>query len=191
MIRISGGKFKGQTLKAPKGKGTRPTSAARREALFNILHNGMGIESERVLDLFAGTGALGLEALSRGAVGCVFVEAAPEALVCLRDNIQTLSLSAEQAQVLATNRIKEWGARLNRLAYGAPFDLILCDPPYEQGLGLRALKQLNSYPDLFSPEATLVLELAVREEIPQLEGWDFIKERAHGQGRLTIYTRKS
>ncbi|NCN26505.1 16S rRNA (guanine(966)-N(2))-methyltransferase RsmD [bacterium] len=189
MIRISGGRFKGQTLKAPEGKGTRPTSAARREALFNMLLNGMGFVPERVLDLFAGTGALGIEALSQGAHSCVFVEAAPEALLCLRQNFERLALSPQEASVIASNRIKEWGEKLAKMKDFYPFDLILCDPPYQKGLSKRAMDVIGKVPEIFTEDAVLVLELAFDEDLPTLDGWNFLKERKHGQGKLCLFSR--
>lgn len=135
-MRIIAGKFRGATIEAPKGMGTRPTSDRVREALFNVLEHGapaVDFEGLRVLDLFAGSGALGLEALSRGARYCLFIEENAAARAAIRRNVEALGL---------TGITKIWRRDATRLGPAGtlpPFDLIFCDPPYGQGLGERAL----------------------------------------------------
>jgi 16S rRNA (guanine966-N2)-methyltransferase len=121
-VRVIAGKLRGRRLVAPRGRGTRPTADRVRQALFDVL--GL-IEGARTLDLFAGTGALGIEALSRGAAHAVFVEAGPAALAALRKNLQALRL-AERATLLPlpVERARPALARLGS------FDLVLCDPPW-------------------------------------------------------------
>ena len=129
-MRIIAGALKGRVLSPVQGR-TRPTAAKVREAIFNIL--GAAVAEARVLDLFAGTGALGIEALSRGAAAAVFVEDHPEALKGLRRNLETLGL-LERSQVLPL----PVAAALRKLsARGAPFGLVFLDPPYggERGAG--------------------------------------------------------
>ncbi|MGD9123461.1 MAG: 16S rRNA (guanine(966)-N(2))-methyltransferase RsmD, partial [Desulfarculaceae bacterium] len=130
-MRISGGQWRGRRLKTPPGVATRPTSGKVKEALFNIL--GPVVSGARVADLFAGSGALGLEALSRGAAFCLFVEKNKSALKALEDNLATLA-GGKQAQVLAVDAI-----RSQRLKERGPFSLILADPPYDQGLVKRVV----------------------------------------------------
>ncbi len=135
-MRIVGGRFRGRALMAPQGSLTRPTSDKVREALFNILTHGIedfAIEGARVLDLFAGTGALGLEALSRSAAYCLFVDDSADARGFIRENIEALGL---------TGASKVWRRDATKLGPAAPmqpFQLLFADPPYGKGLGERAL----------------------------------------------------
>jgi 16S rRNA (guanine966-N2)-methyltransferase len=135
-MRIIAGKFKGKGIDAPKGFGTRPTSDRVREALFNVLEHGapeVDCDGARVLDLFAGSGALGLEALSRGAGYCLFIEDDPAARAAIRRNVEALGLTG-------TTKIWRRDARqLGPAGTVAPFDLVFCDPPYGKNLGERAL----------------------------------------------------
>ena len=135
-MRIIAGKFRGAGLVAPKGLATRPTSDRVRQALFNVLEHGapaLDFDGLRVLDLFAGSGALGLEALSRGARFCLFVEESAEARGAIRRNVEALGL---------TGITKIWRRDATRLGEAGriePFDVVLCDPPYGTGLGQLAL----------------------------------------------------
>src|SRR5271165_1423599 len=135
-MRIVGGRFRGRAIKAPDGSLTRPTSDKVRESLFNILNHGIeefDLEGARVLDLFAGSGALGLEALSRGAAYCLFVEDNADARGTIRENVEALGL---------TGASKVWrrdAAKLGPAAPMQPFQLLFTDPPYGKGLGEKAL----------------------------------------------------
>jgi len=192
MIKISSGRLKGLGLKAPEGRNTRPTSAARREALFNIVCNGLGREPRLVLDLFAGSGALGIEAFSWGASKVVFVESDSKALASLRDNIERVAASSSEMAVVPSGRFHDWSEKLAKLSSFIPFDLVICDPPYEKGLGVKALEALErSSTTLFDPEALLILECSKKEAIPDLKGWNFLKTRVHGAGQLCLYERGS
>jgi 16S rRNA (guanine966-N2)-methyltransferase len=135
-MRIVAGKFRGAQIEAPKGLATRPTSDRARQALFNVLEHGpprFYFEGARVLDLFAGTGALGLEALSRGARFCVFIEESAAARAAIRRNVEALGLTG------ATKIWRRDATKLGRTGTLQPFDLIFCDPPYGKGLGERAI----------------------------------------------------
>jgi 16S rRNA (guanine966-N2)-methyltransferase len=135
-MRIVAGKFGGTGLVAPKGLATRPTSDRVRQALFNVLEHGkpgFDFEGARVLDLFAGSGALGLEALSRGARFCLFIEESAEARAAIRRNVEALGLTG------ATKIWRRDATRLGPAGRIEPFDLIFCDPPYGKELGVRAL----------------------------------------------------
>lgn len=135
-MRIVGGRFRGRSIAAPSGTLTRPTSDRVRESLFNILAHGVegfSIDGARVLDLFAGSGALGLEALSRGAAYCLFVEDDAGARGAIRENIEALGL---------TGASKVWRRDATKLGPASPmqpFQLLLADPPYGKGLGEAAL----------------------------------------------------
>jgi 16S rRNA (guanine966-N2)-methyltransferase len=135
-MRIVGGRFRGRAIKAPDGSLTRPTSDKVRESLFNILSHGLegfDFEGARVLDLFAGSGALGLEALSRGAAYCLFVEDNADARGAIRYNVEALAL---------TGVSKVWRRDATKLGPASPmqpFQLFFADPPYGKGLGEKAL----------------------------------------------------
>jgi 16S rRNA (guanine966-N2)-methyltransferase len=135
-MRIVAGKFRGASLEAPKGSATRPTSDRVRQALFNVLAHGaprFEFEGARVLDLFAGSGALGLEALSRGARFCLFIEESAEARAAIRRNVEALGLTG------ATKIWRRDATKLGEAGTLQPFDLVFCDPPYGKGMGARAL----------------------------------------------------
>lgn len=131
-MRIIAGRYRRRPLKAPKGFSTRPSTDRIRESLFNLIASRMDLEAVDVLDLFAGSGALGLEALSRGARSAVFVESNPRVLQCARQNAE--SLEAIESCRFVRAEVLHFLARYN----GAPFDLILADPPY----GLPGLQKL-------------------------------------------------
>lgn len=135
-MRIVGGEFGGRRLAAPRSNAIRPTTDRTREALFNVISHQFAdrLQGSRVLDLFAGTGALGLEALSRGAVFCLFVEERAEARALIRGNVETLGLQGR------SKIFRRDATRLGEAGTMAPFDLLFADPPYGKGLGERALK---------------------------------------------------
>lgn len=135
-MRIIAGKFRGAQIEAPKGLATRPTPDRVREALFNVLEHGaphFDFEGARVLDLFAGSGALGLEGLSRGARFCIFVEESAQARASIRRNVEALGLTG------ATKIWRRDATKLGEAGTLQPFDLIFCDPPYGKGRGEPAL----------------------------------------------------
>src|ERR671916_115069 len=134
-MRIVGGRFRGRTLAGPKSDAIRPTSDRLRETIFNILAHGYDnpIEGARVLDLFAGTGAMGLEALSRGAAFALFVDDGAQARGLIRENVEALGLGG------ATRLFRRNATRMGAAAPNAPFSLVFCDPPYGRDLAPRAL----------------------------------------------------
>ena len=155
-MRVSGGELRGRTLRAPRGRATRPTSERARQGLFDWL--GPRIAGARVLDLFAGSGALGIEALSRGAACAVFVERDREALRSLRRNVADLGVAAH-ARVLGV-RVERALVLLRR--EGACFDLLLADPPYGGPDG-PWLAQAGELVDILAPGGVLVIERGGRE----------------------------
>lgn len=174
-MRIIAGAWRGRSLIAPAGPATRPTADRTREALFSMLASRLGsFEGLRVADLFAGTGALGLEALSRGAAHCTFVEHDRYALDALRANIAKLGASAEvRAQSVA--------------ALGpanAANDLLLLDPPYHSGGGGDLLERLTRL-GWAAPGAWASVETA-RTESASASGWTIEVERTHGKAKLTL-----
>lgn len=156
-MRIIAGRFGRRRLAGPVSEGVRPTSDRLRETLFNVL--GPGVEGARVLDAFAGTGALGLEALSRGARAAVLVEHDPRALAVVADNVRRCGVQAECR--IVRGQFPSAAARLG------PFDLILLDPPYDTS-SLDAL--LEAAAPMLSAAGLAVLEHARRREAPEVAG---------------------
>jgi len=179
-VRIVAGKWGGRTIRAPRGISVRPTTDRVREAVFSML--GGDAEGSVVLDLFAGTGAMAIEALSRGAVRAVLVESSPAALGALRANLA--SLEAEGAICLPLD-YREAIRRLS--AKGRTFDLVFLDPPYGKGLvGLSA--GLLSRAGILAPGAVVVAERASRDPVETLPAeWRERTERRYGDTRITLY----
>ena len=175
-MRIISGKWGGRTLYSPPGATTRPTADRTREALFSMLASRIGsFEELAVADLFAGSGALGLEALSRGAASCLFVEHDRAAIDALKANIA--KLGATGAEVRATSA----------LALGPapkPLDLILMDPPYGTGAGAVALDKLGRL-GWTGPATWISIETA-KDEIVDVAGFTADVTRVHGKARLTL-----
>ena len=181
-MRIVAGQFKGKPILAPQGQGTRPTSDRAREAVFNVLQHAPwapSLAGARVLDLFAGSGALGLEALSRGAEFCLFVETDEAARGAIRDNVEALHLFG--CTRIHRRDATDLGPR--PASAGAPFDLAFLDPPYAKGLGEKALAELLAYGWL-KPGAPVVFERGADEPDPVLEGYGAIDARAYGAARV-------
>lgn len=177
-MRVIGGELGGRRLIAPRGRGTRPTSDRVREAVFSALGD---LSDARVLDLFAGSGALAIEALSRGAACAVAVEHAPPALRALRQNVAALGL-ADRLHVVA-QRVERAAPVVARQA---PFDLVLVDPPYAEVRGGLA-EVLAPYLALAAPGACLVLEHAARDQPPPLGAFLCERTRRYGDTAVTRY----
>jgi len=178
-MRIVAGIWRGRVVQAPPGDTTRPTADRVRQALFDmLLHAPWGghdaIEGARVLDVFAGTGALGLEALSRGAAFATFIEQDRAALATLRANIATLR-AADRSAVLAGDALT--------MPDGAPCSLVFLDPPYGADLVPRALAHLAGR-GWIAPGALIVAETARAE--PPMHA-DLLAERVHGAARINIW----
>jgi 16S rRNA (guanine966-N2)-methyltransferase len=180
-MRIVGGRFRGRTIAAPGGGGTRPTADRTREAVFNILAHAEwspGLEGRRVLDLFAGSGALGFEALSRGAAFALFVETDAAARGAIRDTIEALGLFG--ASRLHRRDATDLGAKPAGL--GELFDLVFLDPPYARGLGEAALARLK-HGGWISEGALAVFECGA-EETPAPTGFELLDERVYGAAKV-------
>jgi len=175
---VTGGIFGGRTLRVPAGRGVRPTTDRVREATFARLGALGGV---RVLDLYAGTGALGIEALSRGAANVVFVERARASLDALRRNLATLGLG-ESVRIVARD-VAAAVADLGRA--GELFDLVLLDPPYETGEDERTLRAVVAA-RILAPGALLVVERSRRHALPRISGLALQDERRYGD---TIVSR--
>jgi 16S rRNA (guanine966-N2)-methyltransferase len=180
-MRIVGGQFKGRAIAAPQGRDTRPTGDRAREAVFNILAHApwsAGIAGRRVLDLFAGSGALGLEAMSRGASFALFVETEAAARGAIRDNIEALGL-------FGNTRIHRRDATdlgLKPAGLGDPFDLVFLDPPYHKGLGEKAISRLREG-QWITDNALIVFECAA-DEAPDVSAFETLDTREYGAAKV-------
>jgi 16S rRNA (guanine966-N2)-methyltransferase len=179
-MRVIAGRYGGRRLTAPKGRTTRPTSERVREAVYAMLGT---VEGARVLDLFAGTGALGIEALSRGARQAVFVECDKAAIAALQSNLKALGLTGEEAQ-LRRERAEEalHGAWKRKETY----DLLLIDPPYGQALQLGP-RLSAALAGVLAPSARVVLERDRRTPLDLDLGLALEKERRYGDTTIAIH----
>lgn len=182
-MRVISGKLKGRKLFALKGIDLRPTSDRVKEAIFDILQN--SIEGQKVLDLFAGTGALGIEALSRGAKRAFFVEESLQSLTVLYKNLEACRLQ-EQAEVLS----REAQAGIKILSKrGETFDLIFLDPPYGKGLARKTLQALSGE-SILVPDALIVAEHSPAEDLDAISLLERVDQRKYAS-TLVSFFRKS
>ncbi len=177
-MRIISGQWRGRKLVAPKGDATRPTADRTRETLFSMLTSRLGsFEGLQIADLFAGSGALGLEALSRGAAACLFVEQDRPAIDAIRTNITAMD-ARDQARV-------ELGSVTQLRAAAIPLDLILLDPPYHSGAGEVALDRLLRL-GWIGAQTWISLETAFNED-PEVKGLEIEAQRRVGKGKLSLF----
>ena len=182
-MRIISGRFKGQPLAAPKGRNTRPTSDRARESLFNVLAHAdwaPPLAEARVIDLFAGSGALGFEAISRGATFCLFVETDSAARGAIRDNIETFQLFGNTR--LHRRSATDLGPK--PAGVGGQFTLAFLDPPYHKGLVTPCLQALKDGGWL-APDAIAIVETDGNETFAH-DGWAVLDERSAGKAKLTM-----
>jgi 16S rRNA (guanine966-N2)-methyltransferase len=165
-MRVVGGRLRGRTLATPKSQAIRPTADRLREALFNILTHAYGdpVDGARVLDLFAGTGALGIEALSRGAAFALFIDDGAEARALLRENVTTLGLGG------ASRIFRRDATKLGPVHPLEPFTLAFFDPPYGQGLAEKALVSASAG-NWLTRDALIVVEEASKANFSAPEGF--------------------
>jgi 16S rRNA (guanine966-N2)-methyltransferase len=184
-MRIVGGKLKGRAIKTPEGKNTRPTSDRARESIFNVLAHAEWappLEGARVIDAFAGSGALGFEAISRGAAFCLFVETESAARGCIRDNVETFQLFG----VTRIHRRSAVDLGPKPAGVGMPFNLVFMDPPYAYNLVPPALEQLVRG-QWITPDALVVAETGADEAAPEAPGWTALDSRIYGAARVTFF----
>jgi len=180
-MRIVGGRLRGRALAAPKSQAIRPTADRLRESLFNILVHAYGdpVSGARVLDLFAGTGALGLEALSRGAVFALFIDDAAEARALVRENVEALGLGG------VTRIFRRDAVKLGPVHPLPPFSLVFLDPPYGQGLAERSLAAARASGWLI-PGALAVVEEAASVLFTAPAGFDELERRRYDDSALIV-----
>jgi 16S rRNA (guanine966-N2)-methyltransferase len=180
-MRIVGGRLGGRTLAAPKSQNIRPTADRLRESLFNILAHGYNdpVTDARVLDLFAGTGALGLEAMSRGAAFALFIDDGAEARALIRQNVESLGLGG------VTRVFRRDATRLGSLHPNAPFGLVFLDPPYGRGLAETSLSSLHDGAWL-TPKALVIVEEAVDARFATPQGFTEIERRRYDDTEFTF-----
>ena len=183
-MRIISGTYRGRSLIAPPGEATRPTADRVRQALFDVIEHAAfapDLEGARVIDLFAGSGALGFEALSRGASFALFVETAEAARGAIRDNIEALSVFGQTR--IHRRDATDLGQR--PASAGAPFTLAFLDPPYAKGLGEQALAGLVTGGWL-APDALIVFERGGSEPDPEVPGFEVPDVRTWGAARVVF-----
>jgi 16S rRNA (guanine(966)-N(2))-methyltransferase RsmD len=181
-MRIISGTSKGRRLATLKRHALRPTSDRVKESIFNIL--GKVVEGKKVLDLFAGTGALGMEALSRGAKRAFFVEKGRQAIRLIRKNLSQLGMEG-RSEIVPKDANRAIGILKER---GETVELILMDPPYQKGLIHKTLSKLTSH-KIYHEDSILVIEHDRRELLPDtIEGWDLIRQRRIGDTVISFLT---
>ena len=180
-MRIVAGDLRGRPIRAPQGLDVRPTSDRARAAIFNILEHASwseGLQARRVIDLFAGSGALGLEALSRGAASCLFVDLAEPSLAAIRGNVAAFGLETR------ARMLRQDATRMARRPEADPgFDLAFLDPPYARDLAAPALMALQGGGWLASG-ALAVLEQGAEEATPDLPGFEVVDQRRYGAAQV-------
>lgn len=180
-MRIVSGSLRGRNIETPSGKNTRPTSDQTRESLFNILKHAEwspSLDGAIVADIFAGSGALGFEAVSRGADFCLFVEMEPKARAAIRKNIDKMRLSEY-------TRLHRFDATKLKIAPGnlrGPFTHVFMDPPYNKGLWRPVLRRI-AMQGLMAENGIIILEVGAEEEV-EIRGYEILSERLWGAARV-------
>ncbi len=172
-MRVVAGESRGRPIVAPEGNRTRPTSDRVRESIFNMLFSLQATEDSAVLDLYAGCGALGIEALSRGASHCTFVEQDRRAVECIRTNLETLGYTDRSTVVQAD--VESWVEQSNMA-----FDVVLADPPYADDSWETLLDSVDS--------RWLVAETG--KEVDEHPRWDVVREKTYGTTVVTVFARQ-
>ncbi|WP_409432117.1 16S rRNA (guanine(966)-N(2))-methyltransferase RsmD [Litorimonas sp. RW-G-Af-16] len=181
-MRIVSGRLRGRNIATPSGRSTRPTSDQTRESIFNILAHAdwaPPLEDAIVTDIFAGSGALGLEAISRGAEFCLFVETEPKARAAIRENIDKMGL-------FGCTRLHRHDATRLKIAPGnlrGAFTHIFMDPPYNKGLWKPVLRKLKEH-DLIAENGVIILEVAADEEDVEFRGFEVLADKTWGAARV-------
>ena len=178
-MRVITGTARGRRLKTPEGMDIRPTTDNVKESIFNIIQ--FDIEGRKVLDLFAGTGQLGIECLSRGASEVVFIDSSREAIKIVKDNLKTCGFNAPVLQMDALSYLRSCGK----------FDLIIVDPPYDSPIYDSVLETINSV-DILSDGGIIICESRREKTLPEMKApYRKVKEYNYGKVRLCLYTKEN
>jgi len=183
-MRVTGGEFCGRKLKVPSGDKVRPTQDRVREALFSILMN--QISGANFIDLFAGSGAVGLEAYSRGADHVVWLEKNPRHIKLLRENVNVLT--PDRGEIVC-GEVERW---LKTAGRGRAADIAFADPPYMEAKerGFTALLELAAENDVVAVGGIFVAEMPVERKADEVDGWELLRDREYGHTRLAVYRRE-
>lgn len=187
-MKIIGGEFSGRVISSPKGKNTRPTGARVKESLFNFLTHGFDIDFRglNVLDIFAGSGSLGIEALSRGAKFCNFIDIESQAILSISNNIKSLNLE-KRSNVRRSDVTKIDKYVMNDQN---PVDLIFSDPPYKDSFKTKIAIEDFSKKGWINKKAIIIAESSTRDEVENIEGFEIAKKKNVGDTQLCIYSSK-
>jgi len=184
-MRVTGGEFGGRILKVPPGEKVRPTQDRVREALFSMLMN--RVEGAKVIDLFAGSGSVGIEALSRGALSAVWVENNKKHLGVLRKNIEQLVLGRGE---IVFSDVDRW---LVSGGAGRSADIIFADPPYDvaKSKGFADMMAVLAEKRVIAEGGLFVAEMPTDCGVEEVDGWELVKDRAYGKTRIVIYRKQA
>jgi 16S rRNA (guanine966-N2)-methyltransferase len=186
VLRLTGGFHKGRKLKSPAGMNTRPTTEGNREAIFNFLENALQHPTSKVLDLFAGSGALTCEALSRGAESAVLIESAKDAQKIISENLRSLDPKFPH-RILAESRVERWADQLLTVGDNfLPFDTVFCDPPYGKGWIERSFSAILSQRQLWAPGVLFCVEMGKRDAFKTPFELEIVKDKSRGESRIVI-----
>ncbi len=178
-MRVVGGSLRGRALAAPSSEGIRPTSDRLRESIFDILEHNWDVQDARVIDLFAGTGALGIEALSRFASFALFVDNGAPARGLIRQNLEEFGLGGR------SQLFRRDATALGRISTMAPFSVVLCDPPYNLGLAPKALRSCADGGWL-TEGAVVMVEESRKSAVQLPDDFEEIKRRAYGETEIVF-----
>lgn len=183
-MRITGGDWRGRTLRAPKSEATRPTQDRVREALFNLLQT--ALPGARFLDLYAGSGAVGIEALSRGAASADFIERDRKVFDTLRQNLEAFAIPTDCARLADADA---WLRGTHPPA--GPWDIVFADPPYRHAeeLGPAQIAAALLARGALAPDALLIFETDFRTDALPIPGFTLLRDREYGKTRLAVYRR--
>jgi len=182
-MKIISGNLSGRLIKLPKGRATRPTSARAKESLFNFLTHGLkfNFDQTQVLDLFAGSGSLGIETLSRGAKFCSFIDNDTNSVITIKENLKNLNLEKQSF-------VKKCDATNINFKFKNPFDLIFSDPPYKNFSKTKiAIEKINKK-KLINKKGIIITELSSKDNIEMIEGFEVNKKKIIGDTQFCIYS---
>jgi 16S rRNA (guanine966-N2)-methyltransferase len=183
-MRITSGEYRGRAVEVPKSEAIRPTQDRVREALFSIVQN--EIEGARFLDLFAGSGAVGIEALSRGASSAVFVESNQRHIISLNKNLEKIVARRKPVSVIRQD-VYRWIESY----IGGGFDIVYADPPYALGeeKGYADVLRIVAERRLLNPGGIFIAEMTFSQRVDEVAGWELIKDRTYGKTRLVMWRK--